>query len=135
MPDNRFGIPKSNSTTSSPLPTYPNASSNVLPCSNVISSANSFFLDSIISFNLNIFLDLISGVSDDQDMYAFFAEFTASCTHFSVPKTTCEASSPVAGLKTDDVLLTKLELSLPLIRCSFFSFYSIFFNFILYIYI
>ena len=120
MPANKFGIPQANSTTSSPLPTSPNASSNVLPCSNVISSANSFFLDSIISFNLNIFLDLISGVSDDQDMYAFFAEFTASCTHFSVPKTTCEASSPVAGLKTDDVLLTKLELSLPLIRCSIF---------------
>ena len=109
-------MPHANSTTSNPLPISPSASSKVFPCSCEISLANSFCLNSIISFNLNIFLDLTNGVILDHSGKMLSADFTASSTQFAVPDTTLDISSPVAGLYIGVEDKFRKSAFLPLIK-------------------
>jgi len=53
----------------------------------------------MISFNLNIFLDLASGVKFDHSGRILSEDSTALFTQSKVPDTTLEISSPEAGLK------------------------------------
>ena len=53
----------------------------------------------MISFNLNIFLDLASGVKFDHSGRILSEDSTALFTQSKVPDTTLAISSPEAGLK------------------------------------
>jgi len=53
----------------------------------------------MISFNLNIFLDLAKGVKFDHSGKMLSEDSTALFTQSKVPDTTLETSSPEAGLK------------------------------------
>ena len=51
----------------------------------------------MISFNLNIFLDLTNGVILDHSGKTLRADLTASLTQSLVPETTLDVSSPEDG--------------------------------------
>src|SRR5262245_14834578 len=89
-----------NSTTSSPRPTSPLASSNVLPCSSDISRARSSVRFSIRLLRLNITRWRRSGGVAAHFSCACLAICTAWSTSASEAKVTLAVTSPVAGLVT-----------------------------------
>ena len=99
----RCGIPQANSTTSKPRVNSPLASENTLPCSAVISSANSSACSSTSALNLNIMRARFSGVTLLQVLNASCALAMAARVSSADDRATSLLWLPVAGLKTGAV--------------------------------
>ena len=95
-----WAMAQENSTTSSPRPTSPLASSKVLPCSSDMNRARSSVRFSIRLLRLNITRWRRSGGVAAQASCAFLATCTAASISASEAKATLPVTSPVAGLVT-----------------------------------
>ena len=119
-PFKSWGMPQAKSTTSKPRWISPLASSNVLPCSRVITSAISSMRASMMALKLNITLARrVTGVLD-QAGKAALAAATALATPSTDANSTFARTWPVAGSYTGAVEPPK-RMTSPLIWCPIVS--------------